>query len=163
MVSNHASAVDIWAVFMTECQFRWLSKAEVFRIPVIGTAMRWAGYVPIKRGEKASYSVAMDQSSDWLRQGVSMIFFPEGTRSVDGKLRPFKSGAFRLAEKADVPILPIALIGTNELLEKRSIVPKPATVTIRILPPSRRQETETQDAFIERIREDIRRHAEKAL
>lgn len=135
LVANHLSAVDILALFMIKRQFRWLSKAEVFKLPIIGQAMSFAGYVPIDRGKKASHLAAMKQSANWLQKGVSMIFFPEGSRSADGELKPFKVGAFRLAKDSGNPVLPVVLDGTQFMMRKQTIIPKPAKVIIRVLPP----------------------------
>jgi 1-acyl-sn-glycerol-3-phosphate acyltransferase len=155
LVANHESAADIGALFATRIQFRWLSKASVFKLPMIGRAMRWAGYVPIKRGNKKSHKDAMEQSAAWLKQGISMAFFPEGSRSHDGNLKDFKPGAFVLAEKTGAGILPIALHGTGQMLAKQSIIPKPAHVIISILEPLRPAEGESRTDFIHRVRQVI--------
>ena len=155
VVANYQSGADILALFTLGIQFRWLSKFEVFKLPVIGQAMRWAGYVPVKRGNKASHIEAMEQSAAWLRRGVSMTFFPEGTRSLTGDLLPFKSGAFRLAEAENVAILPVVLCGTRDLMLKKAIVPNRAKIEIRILPAMRRLDAETLDTFIARTRDAI--------
>lgn len=135
IVANHESITDIWAMYFLGMQFRWLAKEEAFRIPGVGHAMRWANYVPVRRGSKESTSEAMAQSRLVLQQGVPMFFFPEGTRSTDGQLKPFKTGAFRLACDEQVKVLPIAIHGAGDLLKKKSLVPGKAKVKIRVLPP----------------------------
>ncbi len=155
LVANHLSAVDILALFMIRRQFRWLSKAEVFKLPIIGQAMKLAGYVPIKRGDKTSHLEAMRQSSDWLDQEVSMIFFPEGSRSATGELKPFRIGAFRLAKSNGCPVLPVVLDGTQFMMRKRSIIPKPAKVIIRILPLVDPHSYDSAEALQESIRNQI--------
>jgi 1-acyl-sn-glycerol-3-phosphate acyltransferase len=135
MVGNHESFADIWAMCSLDVQFRWLSKDSIFKIPMIGHAMRWANYVSVERGRKNSTMLAMQTSAERLRQGLSMFYFPEGTRSVDGQLRPFKLGAFKLARDEHVPVLPIAIHGAAELLPKHSWLPGKARVAITILPP----------------------------
>lgn len=138
IVANHESMADIWAMYETKAEFRWLSKAEVFAYPIIGSTMRWARYVPIKRGDKESHAKALEQSEHTLDQGVCMLYFPEGTRSKTGELRPFKTGAFRLAEQKNLPILPIAISGTRDLMPKGSILPGRAAVHLNILPPMKK-------------------------
>lgn len=158
MVANHQSAADIWALYLTGAQFRWLSKDAVFRVPIIGTAMRWAGYVPIKRGDRSSHGSAMQASARWLRQGISMVFFPEGTRSEDGRLKEFKPGAFRLAIDEKVDILPIVLRGTRDMVQKKSGIPRPARLEIEVLPRVPHKPGESLDSFGERVRFIIGQH-----
>jgi len=134
IVANHESMTDIWILCYLQIQFRWLSKAEVFKIPVIGQAMRLAGYIPIVRGDKKSHQEAMEASAKWIEKGIPMLFFPEGTRSKTSELRAFKMGAFKLARDTQANILPVALKGAGQLLPKGSIVPKKATVQVNILP-----------------------------
>ncbi len=152
MVANHQSAADIWALYLTGAQFRWLSKDAVFKVPIIGTAMRWAGYVPIKRGDRGSHGGAMQASARWLRHGVSMVFFPEGTRSEDGKLKDFKPGAFRLAIDEKVDVLPIVLRGTRDMVQKKSGLPRPATIEVEILPRVPHRPGESLESYGERVR-----------
>lgn len=134
MVSNHESMCDIFALYFLGIQFRWLSKQEVFRIPIIGHAMRWAQYVPVLRGDTQSQKIAMDLSRRRLDLGVTMVFFPEGTRSIDGRIKEFKSGAFRLARDAKVPIVPVAMLGSSRMLKKGTGLPGKSWIKIRILP-----------------------------
>jgi len=135
IVSNHESMSDIWAMYALGMQFRWLSKAEVFRIPGVGSGMRWAGYVPVVRGDKDSHARAMAAAANWIRRGVSMFFFPEGTRSKTGELLPFRPGAFKLAKAEGVRVLPVAIKGAKDLLPKGSITPGSCTVSITVFAP----------------------------
>jgi 1-acyl-sn-glycerol-3-phosphate acyltransferase len=134
-VANHESMSDIWAMYFLKVQFRWLSKEEVFKVPFIGAAMRWSYYVPIARGNRESAAQAMRQSAERLRAGISMLYFPEGTRSPDGNIKPFKVGAFKLAQEEQVPVLPIAIKGARDLLPKHSLAPGKAHVQLTVLPP----------------------------
>lgn len=161
LIANHSSAMDICALMTTHIQFRWLSKTMVFKMPLMGGAMRWAGYVPIDRGNKSSHREAMTMSANWIKNNVSMLFFPEGTRSATGELKPFKSGAFRLAQDTNVPIVPIVIDGTNRLMNKGSLIPRPAHVNIHVLPATRKGEDETIDAFTNRVRDLILRQQEQ--
>lgn len=151
MVANHQSAADIWALYLTGAQFRWLSKDAVFKVPLIGLAMRWAGYVPIARGRHGSHAAAMRASAAWIRRGVSMVFFPEGTRSEDGRLREFKIGAFRLAVDEKVDVLPILIQGTRNMVQKKGGAPAPAHLDILIMPRTPLLLEETIEAYALRV------------
>lgn len=157
-VSNHESNVDILALYFLGSQFRWLAKQEVFDIPLVGNTMGWAGYIPVKRGNRSSHSQALKESEGLLKNGVPMLFFPEGTRSKDGTVQPFKSGAFRVAQNCDVPVIPIRISGAHRLLEKGSIFPSPATVKVHILKEEKIRANENIDEYAERIRQVIIEH-----
>jgi 1-acyl-sn-glycerol-3-phosphate acyltransferase len=134
IIANHESMSDIWGIYYLGIQFRWLSKDSVFRIPVIGRAMRWANYVAVDRSNRQSGADALAASAQRLQQGVSMFFFPEGTRSLDGTIKAFKIGAFRLACTERVPVLPVAIHGAGAMLPKHSWVPGRAKIQIKVLP-----------------------------
>jgi len=114
---------------------KWLSKAEMFRIPVVGWLMWLAGDIPIRRGFGPSAVEAMAQCREVLADRVSVMIFPEGTRSTSGELLPFKDGAFRLAIDAGVPILPLVVHGTATALPKRDWRFARATAEVRVLEP----------------------------
>ena len=116
VVANHQSFVDILLISHLPWEMKWLSKASFFRIPLVGWMMRMAGDVPLVRGDKKSAVLAMQACRERLDQNVSVMIFPEGTRSRDGELKPFKDGAFRLAIDAGVPILPLAVNGAYTAL-----------------------------------------------
>lgn len=122
MISNHQSLLDILVLFRLFVHFKWVSKVENFRIPLIGWNMRMNRYIELKRGNRASVVQMMGEAEKTLRAGNPIMMFPEGTRSVDGRLRSFKSGAFELAKKLSVPILPIVLEGTGNALPKHGFV-----------------------------------------
>jgi len=122
MVSNHQSLLDILVMFRLFVHFKWVSKIENFRVPFIGWNMRLNRYIPLKRGDRASVIQMMGAAEATLRAGNPIMMFPEGTRSVDGRLRSFKTGAFEIAKKVGVPILPIVLEGTGNALPKRGFV-----------------------------------------
>jgi 1-acyl-sn-glycerol-3-phosphate acyltransferase len=149
-VANHLSQTDILAIFSLGMDFRWLSKDSVFRIPFLGWAMHAIGYVPVNRRSRSSQKRAIEISRNHLLAGTSMFFFPEGTRSPDGRLRRFKMGAFQLAAETNCSIVPIILVGTERLLPKGSITPGDASIVIRILPAVTKATEESIDAFAER-------------
>ena len=134
IVANHESMTDILAMYFLGTQFRWLSKMEVKKVPLIGRAMTLLGYVFINRGNKQSHEQAMQECRDILDSGVSMFFFPEGTRSVDGRIKNFKYGAFKLAKEANVDIQPIVIKGAGKLMQKGGKLPGRTTVKVQVLP-----------------------------
>ncbi len=117
-VSNHESFVDILLISHLPFEMKWMSKSEFFSIPFVGWAMRLAGDIRLERGDKRSGVRALIECRDRLDKKVSVMIFPEGTRSKSGELQDFKDGAFRLAIDAGVPILPLAVIGTRDALIK---------------------------------------------
>jgi 1-acyl-sn-glycerol-3-phosphate acyltransferase len=122
MISNHQSFLDILVLFRLFTHFKWVSKAEMFRIPCIGWNMTLNRYVKLVRGDAASIASMMDACQHHLAESSSVMMFPEGTRSVDGRLKPFKHGAFSLAQRAGVGILPVVLEGTSHALPKHGFV-----------------------------------------
>lgn len=122
LAANHASLIDILVLFQLFRPFKWVSKIENFKLPFIGWNMRLNGYVPLLRGDRTSVMEMLERCSKLLKQGSPVLFFPEGTRSQDGTLRPFKDGAFQLARQHDVPLVPIAVHGTGEALPKHGMV-----------------------------------------
>jgi 1-acyl-sn-glycerol-3-phosphate acyltransferase len=134
-VANHESMADIFLISHLPWEMKWLAKAELFRIPVFGWMMRMAGDVSVRRGERASRAGALERCRDRLEKRVSVMIFPEGTRSRTGELLPFKDGAFRLAVETGCPILPLALAGTRDALPKGSFVLGRARAEVRVLEP----------------------------
>ncbi len=120
VVSNHESQADPFLISHLPWEMKWLGKASLFRIPVVGWSMSLAGDVPVHRGSHRSAKGAMDRCAQWLERGVPVMIFPEGTRSRDGRLLPFKDGAFRLALDSNAQILPVAVCGTRKALPKHS-------------------------------------------
>jgi len=120
VVSNHESNADPFLVSFLPWEMKWLGKAVLFRIPVVGWMMRMAGDIPVERGDSDSAKEAMETCARWLERGVPVMFFPEGTRSRDGQLLPFKDGAFRLAIETGADLMPVAISGTRTALPKSS-------------------------------------------
>ena len=136
LVSNHQSTFDIFALLgYLPVQFRWTAKAELFRTPFMGWAMSRIGYIPIERDSPKKAYRSMLRAAEVVRNGVSVIIFPEGTRSPDGNLQPFKKGVFLLALKSRAPILPITIQGTSKIMRKGDWRTYPGQVRIQIDPP----------------------------
>jgi 1-acyl-sn-glycerol-3-phosphate acyltransferase len=134
MIANHRSFADILVLFRLFVHFKWVSKIEMFRIPCIGWNMRLNGYVPLRRGDAGSIADMMARCRRALAAGNSIMMFPEGSRSLDGRLKPFKHGAFTLAHEARAPLLPIVVEGTFEALPARGLVlGGPRAIHLRVL------------------------------
>jgi len=135
VVSNHESFVDILLISQLPFEMKWLSKAEMFKIPVAGWLMSLAGDIKVTRGEITSASDAMKECADRLEKKVSVMIFPEGTRSTTGQLGKFKNGAFRLAIDTGCPILPIAVSGCRNALRPKDWRIGRAIAEVRVLDP----------------------------
>lgn len=118
LVANHTSIADVVLLFCLYRQFKWVSKTAVFKLPFLGWNMWLSGYVPLVRGDKESVRKMLAACKRWLERGMSILMFPEGTRSPDGQLLPFKPGAFVLATELGVPVVPIAIHGGHQLIPK---------------------------------------------
>jgi 1-acyl-sn-glycerol-3-phosphate acyltransferase len=122
LISNHQSILDILLINSLRYRFKWISKIENIKVPILGWYLLMADYIIIDRGNEESKEEMMEKSYQCLKRGTSIMMFPEGTRSVDGEIRFFKSGAFQLAINAKVPILPILIDGSGEVLPKHGLV-----------------------------------------
>ena len=134
--SNHSSMFDIWALFATlPGSVRFVAKQELFRIPLLGGAMRAVGHVAIDRTHRKRAFEAYDDAARTIQRGVSAVVFPEGTRSRTGELLPFKKGAFILAIRAQAPLVPMAIVGARAAMKKGSFIIWPVTIRIRVGEP----------------------------
>ncbi len=122
IVSNHLSTVDVVVISGLFVHFKWVSKIENFKIPFLGWSMRLNNYVAIRRGGISSIKSMIKHCKGHLDNGSSVFIFPEGSRSDDGKIQSFKTGAFKIAKEMNVAIVPIALMGTDEALQKNSLM-----------------------------------------
>ncbi len=135
-MANHRSNFDIPVLLgCLPVQFRWLAKAELFKIPIFGRAMSAAGYVKIDRFNRESAFRSIDQVAAKMKNGVSVMIFPEGTRSEDGNVKPFKKGGFVMAVDTGVPIVPVVIRGTRSIMAKGSWRINPGDVTLFIENP----------------------------
>lgn len=135
-VSNHQSFLDIYTLFLLERPFKFISKTSNFLIPIIGWAMYLTGHVPLRRMDTKSQMECLRRCLNLVKSGVPIFFFPEGTRSRDGKMAHFKKGAFTIAAKANVPVIPVSLIGTGKLMPNgKEGTLRPGLVKVVIHPP----------------------------
>lgn len=133
LMANHQSDFDILIVLAhIPGQFRWLVKKELFQIPVFGAAMKSAGYIEIDRNDREKAMQSLDEAALRIREGKSIMAFPEGTRSRFGEIKTFKQGTFYLAIKSGVPIVPISIIGSGEIMPKRSLEINPGKIKLVI-------------------------------
>jgi 1-acyl-sn-glycerol-3-phosphate acyltransferase len=135
VVANHESTSDPFLLSHLPWDMRWIAKEELFRLPVIGFLLRCGGDIPLRRGERASVAEMLAECRRTLAAGVPVMLFPEGTRSPDGRLLPFKDGAFHLAIAAGVPVLPLALCGTRQCRPKGSRWFGDADAVVEVLAP----------------------------
>jgi 1-acyl-sn-glycerol-3-phosphate acyltransferase len=146
VVLNHQSMVDILSIYNLPLIFKWVSKKEVYRIPIVGQLLYAHGDIVINRASaKEAMRLVHTRGLEWLKKGASVSIFPEGTRSSDGEIHNFKAGAFLLAKDAGVPILPIVLDGTNTMIRNGWLVNWRNKITIRVLPPVSRDEALERD------------------
>ena len=118
LVANHSSLADIVCLYGFGKHFKWLAKASLFKIPFFGWTMSLLNYIPLKRGKHGSIRDSFQEAVHWLEKDVSVLIFPEGTRSRGGQLGQFKNGAFKLALLTKKPIIPIVIRGTGQALSK---------------------------------------------
>jgi 1-acyl-sn-glycerol-3-phosphate acyltransferase len=157
-MANHQGNFDIPVLLgCLPFQFRWLAKAELFRIPIFGRAMRGCGYISIDRFNRSSAFDSIARAAETIRSGVNVMIFPEGTRSLDGKIRPFKKGGFVLTVDAGVPIIPVIIHGTYFIMPKKKLLVRPGPVLLEILEPVETSgyTRENKDALMEEIRSKI--------
>jgi 1-acyl-sn-glycerol-3-phosphate acyltransferase len=134
--SNHESALDIWVlVEMLPRMVRFVAKAELFRIPVFGWYMRLGGHVSVDRRNHVQAVQSLRAAAALVRAGTSLIVFPEGTRSPDGRVQPFKKGPFALAMEAGVPVVPVAVSGSAAATPKGLVAVWPGPIRVAVGEP----------------------------
>jgi 1-acyl-sn-glycerol-3-phosphate acyltransferase len=135
-MANHQSYTDIPTIFgFLPVQFRIIAKESLFKVPFMGWHLRRAGNIPINRSNRREAMRSIARAAERIREGTPVVVFPEGTRSRDGRLQPFKAGSFKLAASAGVPVVPITIIGTCKVLPKDSLIVHPGKVEMHISPP----------------------------
>jgi 1-acyl-sn-glycerol-3-phosphate acyltransferase len=158
-MANHLSTVDIWALFaaLPAFRLRMIAKKQLGWIPLFGWAMRAGRFIFIDRANAVSSRRSIEEAKERIRQGTPVLLFPEGTRSRDGALLPFKKGGFHLAIDAGVPIVPIALAGTREAMPRGSLFirARPVRVTIGEPVPTAGCTPEDRNELVERVRAQV--------
>jgi 1-acyl-sn-glycerol-3-phosphate acyltransferase len=135
-MANHQSMFDIFSLLAyLPVQFRWLAKKELFQIPVFGYSMTRAGYISIDRSDRRSAHKSLLEAAQKIAGGVSVVIFPEGSRSTDGQVMPFKAGGFHLAIRSGRPIVPVAISGARQVMPKGKLRIRPGHICISIHPP----------------------------
>ncbi len=155
-MSNHVSNLDppiLIPVIPGRCSV--LVKKELFRLPILGIGMKMAALVPVDRSNRESAIESVNAATEVLRQGLHMVIYPEGTRSSDGRLLPFKKGPFHLAIDSGVPIVPVTLLGTFESWPKTRFALRPGNVSVVFHPPVDPAKYHDRESLMEAVREAI--------
>ncbi len=163
-LANHQSFFDIFALAgYLPVQIRWVAKASLFKIPFVGWSMTASGYISVEREDRKNAYKAFMASVEKLKSGASIVIFPEGTRSRDGVIGPFKKGGTLLAMRAGVPMIPVTIMGTAGIIQKGSWRVNPGRVKIILSPPLEVEAVrgKKESAILDQIRETICRNYEK--
>jgi 1-acyl-sn-glycerol-3-phosphate acyltransferase len=159
VVCNHQSQYDIFLVYgWLKLDLKWVLKAELRKAPGVGIGCEKAGHIFVDRNDPEQARKAVREALDSVGDGVGILFFAEGTRSQDGKLRPFKKGAFRVATSQNLPILPVTIVGTRDVQKPKSLMIFPGKVRMVIHPAiemSSGEEAGNIQGLIERTRATI--------
>ncbi|GAB6089497.1 lysophospholipid acyltransferase family protein [Spirochaeta dissipatitropha] len=146
IVSNHQSLVDILVLYRLFKHFKWVAKKELFSIPVFGWHMRLNSYISLNRSDRRSQFEMLKTAIKTLKNGSSVVIFPEGTRTPDGNIQEFKEGAFVIAKKAGVPIIPVVIDGSYTSMPKKSFIMRKRThIQVRVLPEISREAVAEMD------------------
>jgi len=160
LMSNHQSNFDILALIATiPRRIYWIAKKELFDIPIFGPSMRRGGYIPLDRSDGRKALKSMDNAAAIIRQGSSVVMFPEGTRSRDGRLLPFKRGGFMLAARAGVPVIPVTINGSGRVNPGGRVKLYSGRITLTLHPqvdvPEGMKKSEAEVWLMERVRSVI--------
>lgn len=155
-MSNHVSNIDPPIIVpLLGRRMSILAKKELFGIPVLGTALRMANLVPVNRSNREAAIDSVKRGVAVLRSGLSMLVYPEGTRSRDGKLLPFKKGPFHLAMESGIQIVPLTVVGAYEIWPKGKFAIHPGTATLIVHPPIDPKQFENRESLMETVRSSI--------
>ncbi len=164
-ISNHASAMDIPALIHgIPDQVRFLAKQELGKIPFWGWLLKYGGYILIDRRNPKRAIKSIQKAIEKIKSGVSVLVFAEGTRSVDGKLLPFKRGGFMLAIKSNTPVIPVTILGSHKIMRKHKLEINPGTIEILIDKPIKVENFSGKDGelkLMELVREIIEKNLKK--
>lgn len=162
VIVNHRSMIDIILMYVLPLEFKWVAKKEIYRWPLFGWVMRMHGDIGIERGSSMGVKKMMEDGQKWLSRGVSLIVFPEGSRSKTGEINRFKEGAFKMAKQAGVPILPCVIHGTGSATDGWKLNLK-NVYSVRVLEPVSAEEVQRTDVkeLAQRMHDLIERHHEE--
>ncbi|MGH9710681.1 MAG: lysophospholipid acyltransferase family protein [Candidatus Acidiferrales bacterium] len=133
--ANHVSNLDPPAALIgIPRRISFLAKAEVFNVPIVGTALRLGKIVAVDRSDRDAAIASIDQALHYLNEGISFVVFPEGTRSKDGQMKPFKKGTFVMAIEARVPVVPVSILGSRERMPRGTLAAVRGEILIRFAP-----------------------------
>jgi 1-acyl-sn-glycerol-3-phosphate acyltransferase len=136
LIANHQGYFDIFALSgFLPLQIRWVAKSSLFKIPFVGWSIAASGYIPVERGNRKKSYQAFLATIEKLKAGNSIVIFPEGTRSEDGTIGPFKKGSLLLSVRSGAPLVPVTLLGTGSIIKKGSGIIRPGRIQIVISPP----------------------------
>ncbi|MDD5120176.1 MAG: lysophospholipid acyltransferase family protein [Candidatus Omnitrophica bacterium] len=162
IIANHQSMADIVVLYQIKAQFKWVAKASLFKVPFIGWCLSLIKHIKLTRGDFTSIKKIYQEASDWLHKDMSVLFFPEGTRSSNDQMGEYQNGAFKLAIKEKKPILPICIKGTQEAIPKGSWVFKTTVAaSVRVLPEVATDGFSPGDFAL--LRDTVRSKIEEAL
>jgi len=163
IIINHESALDIPVIIAAlPIPLRFLAKVELFRIPVFGWALFLGGHIPVDRQNSQKAIKTINKKSQRLvAKGINLIVSPEGTRSVDGTIKPFKKGGFVLAEQYQIPLIPVTMMGNRYCVPKKSMQVEPGILDLIIDQPVHTRDYETLDQCIAAVRNRMVRHKEQ--
>ncbi len=161
IMCNHQSAFDIFILYgYLPLDFTFLSKIEVFKIPLFGIAMKIVGAIGVERGNTAKLKSTILAMQNYMNQNRALLIFPEGTRSIDGKLLPFKKGGFMLAKKSNAEILPVTIINSRNVLKKGSLLINPFQKVKVIISKPIETKGKNLNLLMDEVREVIERNLE---
>jgi 1-acyl-sn-glycerol-3-phosphate acyltransferase len=155
---NHTSVFDILVLMAyLPVQFRWVAKEELFHIPFFGPVMKRVGHIPINRSSPREGLLSLGRAAERIRAGTSVVIFPEGTRSDDGRVLPFKRGGFLLATRSGRPVVPVALSGPRRVLPPKTLDLRPNPILIALGPPvaTNRLDRAGEERLAEQVRQMV--------
>ena len=162
IVANHQSLADIIVLYQMKMQFKWVAKESLFKVPFLGWCLSLAKHIKIERGKFHSVKKVYRQAAEWLRQDMSVLFFPEGTRSETDTMNEFQNGAFKLAIREKKPVLPVLIRGTRDAIPKHGWeFSKNIHCSVKVLPAVETSGLGPGD--FELLRDDVRSKLEAAI
>jgi 1-acyl-sn-glycerol-3-phosphate acyltransferase len=154
--SNHESALDIWVLFRALPRgFRFIAKQELFRLPVFGWYLAMGGHIPVDRSNRTRAVASLRHAGETVRAGTSLVVFPEGTRSRNGRVQPFKKGPFVVAHEAGVPVIPVAISGSGAITPSKVVAVHPGTIRVAAGDPVDPRAFPDKEALLAAVRRQV--------